>query len=194
MLTQKELKRVLSYDAKTGEFRWRIASGCVKVGDLAGTIWKRSSTLWRPSSEIAYIHIRVGNKRYAAHRLAWFYVYGVMPRIVDHWDGDGTNNALVNLRNTDCAGNNENMKRRNNNTSGFTGVSRHTQTSKWVARIRVRGINIHLGCFDDFDAAVEARIAANTLYGFTGRQERPSQLKEMRRTKLLTSPDRPKRN
>lgn len=47
-----------------------------------------------------------------AHRLAWFYSYGVWPEgVVDHIDGIRTNNALQNLRDVSQA---ENLK---NNTS-----------------------------------------------------------------------------
>lgn len=51
-----------------------------------------------------------------------------------------------------------------NNTSGKTGVVWDTNTSKWRAEIKKRGVMYRLGHYDDFDKAVEARKAGELKY------------------------------
>jgi hypothetical protein len=59
----------------------------MKAGDPAG------------SSRGGYTYIRIDRKRYAAHRLAWLYVYGTFPpRLLDHINGCPGDNRIGNLR------------------------------------------------------------------------------------------------
>ena len=59
-----------------------------------------------------------------------------------------------------------NKRRRQDNTSGRTGVYWHKPTNKWVAIIRVSGKQKHLGSFDSFELAVKAREKAELdIYG-----------------------------
>lgn len=51
-----------------------------------------------------------------------------------------------------------------NNTSGYKGVSRHSQLDKWVATISFQGKRIYLGLFDELDEAIEAREKAEEFY------------------------------
>lgn len=183
-VTQNELKLLLHYDPITGIFRWRIATGRVKVGDIAGVVWSRRDVLWKRSNSCSYIEIRIHGHRHGAHRLAWLYVHGDWPSVVDHKDGDGTNNAILNLRATTNAGNRKNVKRPIHNTSGFTGVSWHKRIEKWRVRIKVDGKAVDLGTYIDFDEAVQVRIAANKKYGFTGRQETPIGMRAINRVNL----------
>ena len=69
-LTQEELKRLLNYDPKTGIFVWKIYRNYnAKIGDIAGNT----------NATTGYINIKINNKSYSAHRLAWLYVYGYFP-------------------------------------------------------------------------------------------------------------------
>lgn len=59
--TQEFLKSILEYEPLTGVFRWKTdRSGAVKIGSIAGGHHNKG-----------YWHIRIGDKRYLAHRLAW---------------------------------------------------------------------------------------------------------------------------
>lgn len=51
-----------------------------------------------------------------------------------------------------------------NNTTGIQGVSIHTQSKKWRARITFRGKEIHLGLFDTKEEAIKARREAEEKY------------------------------
>jgi hypothetical protein len=51
-------------------------------------------------------------------------------------------------------------------TSGVTGVHKHAQTGKWTAQIFVNGSYKYLGCYDNFDQAVEARKLSEIELGY----------------------------
>lgn len=97
------------------------------------------------------------------HRL----VLGLPPRrpLVDHADLDGLNNTRQNLRvaNHSLNGVNRVIK---SGSSQYRGVYRHTQNHNWVARLKVDGVNRHLGTFaSEVDAAEAYDIAAKEVWG-----------------------------
>lgn len=53
-----------------------------------------------------------------------------------------------NCRWTTCLVQSANTRRiRSNNTSGYRGVSKHSQINKWVAQIQIKYKNKHIGCY-----------------------------------------------
>lgn len=152
-LTQSFLKRVVSYDAKTGLFT-RIKQTCnkVKVGDIASF-----------KNESGYIALNVGNKLHLAHRLAWLYVYGELPELqLDHINGSREDNRIANLRVVTHAENQQNRTkaRKDNKHSEFIGVGFHSQNGRWRARIQVNKTSKWLGYFETKEAAKDAYLAA----------------------------------
>lgn len=84
----------------------------------------------------------------------------------DHRDGDGLNNRRHNLRPATKAQNGRNRRRNKNNTSGFKGVSWHTQRSRWRAQIMVDRHKKSLGLFDTPEDAYAAYVrASKALHG-----------------------------
>jgi len=81
---------------------------------------------------------------------------------VDHIDGNKLNNQRANLRICDRTGNNRNVRKRSDNTSGFKGVSR-TASNRWRATITIAGKNISLGTFEAPEEAHAAYCRAATL-------------------------------
>ena len=55
-----------------------------------------------------------------------------IPNIVDHIDGNSSNNCIENLRDANKAQNGWNSKLNKNNSSGIRGVSWNKQTKKWI--------------------------------------------------------------
>ena len=84
--------------------------------------------------------------------------------VVDHINGDKTDNRKENLRLCQQNENARNRKRNKNNTSGVTGVRFHRQSGKWVARIKVNYRYIALGSYDTMEEAVIARKAGEEKY------------------------------
>lgn len=152
-LTQARLKELLGYDAETGVFTWKVSvNSRVPVGAVAGTLMVKG-----------YIQIGVEGRPYLAHRLAWFYTYGVWPEAdIDHIDRVRDNNAIENLRPVSNKQNHENAGMNRNNTSGFRGVCWRKDCQRWVAKITHHSKQINLGYFetpDDASAAYEAARA-----------------------------------
>jgi hypothetical protein len=91
---------------------------------------------------------------------------------VDHVNGDVRDNRRVNLRVATFAQNNQNTRRRSNNTSGYKGVSWHKQHRKWRAYINTQKYQKHLGLFDTPEEAHAAyRKAALEYFGEFARFE-----------------------
>lgn len=89
-LTRERLTEVLDYDKSTGRFVWKKKTAhSIVIGSEAGSIKATSTGVYR--------FINVDGVRYAAHRLAWLYVFGEWPRLVKAKDGDATNCAISNL-------------------------------------------------------------------------------------------------
>lgn len=68
---------------------------------------------------------------------------------VDHISGNTLDNRLENLRPATAAQNAHNRKIPSTNKSGYKGVSWHTRTQNWVAKIYFRNEQFHLGMFTD---------------------------------------------
>lgn len=148
-VTQAYLKEVLSYDENTGIFRWRRdMSTQMKAGDVAGSII--TDGYWR---------IGLNGKAHKAHRLAWLYMYGQWPGVIDHIDGDRLNNKINNLRDTTRSVNCQNLKRASkaNKSCGFLGVTQY-KPGKYQAQIRVGRRFIYLGSFDSPEEAHAAYL------------------------------------
>lgn len=83
---------------------------------------------------------------------------------VDHIDHITWNNRKQNLRITTTSQNMMNRKIFKNNTSGVKGVNWHSRDEKWVARICIDERETHLGYFNNFEDAVQARKDAELKY------------------------------
>lgn len=156
MVTVEDVRKLLSYDAETGEFRWKVAPARnVKAGDLAGSVHRNART------GREYRRIWLKGNLYLAHRLAWLHMTGRWPAAqIDHRDGNGQNNQIANLREATRLENLRNRGSARNNTSGFKGVSWHAKRGKWESQIRFNGRKKYLGRFDSPEAAYAAYCAA----------------------------------
>ncbi len=148
---------MLDYDPETGVFRWKVARRGSRngVGAVAGTVRDKGE----PNS---YLVIWIGGVLHRAHRLAWLHVHGRWPpEGIDHINGDGLDNRMVNLRECTQQQNNGNRKRLSrHNTSGYRGVTWKADRSKWKAYISRNDRQCHLGYFDTAEDAYEAYCAA----------------------------------
>lgn len=138
MITQSDLKKYLTYVPDTGDFIRNIttSNGAVK-GDIAGYLNQ------------GYIKICVCSKSFLAHRLAFLYMTGEMPKKeVDHINGVGSDNRWVNLREASHSQNVQNLvKNKKNNTTGYMGVSFHSKSKKYRATIILNRKQKSLGLY-----------------------------------------------
>lgn len=84
--------------------------------------------------------------------------------LVDHRNGDITNNIRDNLRIVNSEENSMNRKPLKSNTSGTTGVNYDKRRQKWYARIGVNFKVLYLGRYDKYEDAVKARKEAERRY------------------------------
>jgi hypothetical protein len=155
-LTQERLKEVLDYNPETGVFVWKVQNGKrIKAGDIAGNVNKRG-----------YTAIGVDCNLFRAHRLAWFYVYGKWPNdLIDHINGQRSDNRICNLRDVSNQVNLQNQKRA---TSGKTsteylGVYKTTNIKPWRAQIDVDKKTRHLGYYKTPEEANETYLKAKRM-------------------------------
>lgn len=153
MVTQSRLKQLFDYDEFTGLFTRIFPVRKTNVGDIAGTLTKGG-----------YIAISVDCKTYYAHRLAFLYVKGYMPKQVDHRDLIRNNNIWSNLRKATYTLNNANKEKKKNCVSKYKGVSIHKSSGLWRARLKVNKNELHLGLFKDEIEAAKAYNEAATKY------------------------------
>lgn len=177
-LTQKILKELIYYDPKTGLFIWLLRdikwfTHC-KYPQMTCDHWnlmyenKIAGCIRDTKDEFSskYIGIKVLGIPYRAHTLAWLYIYGYMPLIIDHIDHNGLNNAILNLRDSTHMENQQNRPMQKNNTSGFTGVSWKSKLKKWQVQINFNKKRVYGGVFSNLNDAIKRRQELNIEYGF----------------------------
>ena len=142
------------FECKDGVLFWKNpnARRC-KKGDKAGHIDKDG-----------YVIVRFDDKRVPAQKIIWYMAYGEMPEMLDHINGNRSDNSLSNLRKVTKRENNFNKAMRSDNTSGVCGVRWHKQRKKWNARIKIDGVEKSLGMYASFQDAVNARLEAETTF------------------------------
>jgi hypothetical protein len=165
-ITYDEVSKYLRYEPDTGKLFWLVRSvndfrnqhycdiwNTKNAGKEAGTTFKNGKT--------SYIKISIHKIRYKAHRLAWLLFHKKLSNnhVIDHEDHNGLNNRIVNLKEKTQQDNKKNASKRNDNTSGYTGVTWHPQNKKWVAQVGINGRVIYLGSYKNIqDAALVRRI------------------------------------
>lgn len=130
------------YDQDTGLFTYKSTH---LAGRVAASYHERG-----------YKTIRLNRKPYLAHRMAWLYVYGVLPVVIDHINGITDDNRIVNLRNVGHSHNQINTKLSSRNKSGFRGVCWNKKDKAWKVTAGFNGVAHHLGCFKDKLMAAKA--------------------------------------
>jgi len=133
------LKQIFDCDPDVGAVYWKIPRRGVKAGDVAGHICKSTG----------YEKITFGRRGFRAHRVIWALVYGEWPEIdVDHINNNRSDNRISNLRLASRSENIRSMKSRKNKKCALKGATPYKgRTDKFVAQIRIDGIQRKLGIF-----------------------------------------------
>ena len=138
------LREVLEYNPETGIFIWKFGNKRnTKANQIAGSIHPQG-----------YRFIWLKDRNHRAHRLAWLYVYDVLPKLqIDHVNGIKDDNRIVNLRQATHAENQQNK----HSTKGY---SWHKKRQAWESYIKINGKKFTLGYFKKEEDAQLARINA----------------------------------
>ena len=152
------LKSLYAYDRRTGIFTCKKPrKGCRRKG--AGSI-----------DNEGYVRICIHGTRYLAHRLAWFYVYGWCPPLLDHKDRNRSNNAINNLRVANYSLNNLNSAVHSDKTNDLPkGVRYAKDRKRFGVSIQINKKRYYLGIFDNLKDAVAAyhQKAKESNYGYS---------------------------
>ena len=153
LTTYDELKASIAeeveYNPETGEFVW-LKSGrgrFKRKGEKAGS--------YRPDG---YLSICVNKQQWLSHRLAWLIYYNdEPPKIIDHIDGNKSNNAITNLRVGTDGVNEINSKPSARSPFNIKGIRLSSDKRKYQAYVARRKGFITLYHGDDFFEACCAR-------------------------------------
>lgn len=138
-----------------------------------GIIWRGSiaEVTWRAAKKrhTTYAVCNIGSLELRMHRVI---LDAKLGQLVDHQNGNGLDNTRQNLR---IATERQNAQHRRKYagvtlkggiTSVFKGVSKHKQTGKFEAAIRVGKIKKHLGLYaSEVEAALAYNVAAMSMFG-----------------------------
>lgn len=153
MLTHETLIDLVHYDENTGVFTWRKSRRGILSGRRIGSIHANG-----------YLHALINGERFLLHRLAWFYVHGVLPSgQIDHINRIKTDNRISNLRDVTPSQNSSNSP----NRSELPCIRKHR--NKWQVRIKNQGTNYYVGVFQELNDAIAARNSKDEEFGIIRR-------------------------
>ena len=137
------IKDKLKYEPTTGVISW-INSDCPRLKGERQAGFK---------NQRGYVKIKVDNKSYFAHRIAWYLYYGSWPNLdIDHINGIKDDNRIENLREASKSQNLSNSRLK----TKYRGVSK--ANSKWRAVITHEGSKIHIGVYETQEEAYKAYV------------------------------------
>ena len=122
------IRRILSYNEDTGEFRWKQRAGSRPANSLAGSTTKAGYGQINFSSA----HPQLKRRHYHLHVLAYMYVTGERPSVgyeVHHVNSNRMDNRWVNLELTE-AGKHARMKRTKSLTPRSSLIQRLTAATQ----------------------------------------------------------------
>ena len=148
MVRQQTLTEYIkdNYYYESGELKRKFTYKQWAKGSAVGTVGNRG-----------YKTLSVMGKRYYVHRLIFLLLLGELPEMIDHIDGDKTNNSIDNLRPSTKVDNALNLHKPHcDNNTGVLGVYKRKDNPKFDAKFRGK----YLGSFSSIKLAEEAYIIA----------------------------------
>jgi len=151
------------FEYRDGDLYWK------ETGTGRGNISKPAGSM----DDKGYRVIMIKGKYYKAHRLIyqmfnpeWDITDTSQDNSIDHRDNDPLNNNIDNLRVATNSQNQHNTGKRNDNTSGTTGVNWDKATGKWKVQVVVNKKYHHGGYFvNKEDAIAKVTEMHNELHG-----------------------------
>lgn len=159
-LTAAALRALIHYEPATGVFTWLRRPERTKYDRAWNTRFAGHKT-GTHSGNGAYLVIKIFDRLYYAHRLAFLYMTGRWPIEADHRDGNGLNNAWANLREATRTQNQTNTRPRSTHGKGVSCCQ-----GRYVAQITIARKTRYLGSFGTAEEAHAAYVkAAHEAFG-----------------------------
>lgn len=126
------------YNSLNGEIRNKLnRKPMAKKGELSGSLKGNK-----------YIVIEYKGKKYLAHKIAWFLYYKKQPpEVIDHIDGNGLNNSILNIRESTNKMNNSNKERHRQGKFPCVYKRKNKFSTSYFIRIFENGKYILLGTY-----------------------------------------------
>lgn len=136
------ISKGIRYDSETGN----------AIGVKGGVIKKKSHGY-------VIITLTFSGKDYylSVHQFAWYVVYNCTVDLIDHIDGDKSNNRIKNLRSS-------NQQKNQWNQINAKGYYWNKKDRKFHARIKLNNKDIYLGSFDLAEDARKAYLEGKNKY------------------------------
>lgn len=174
----ERLHLLLAYNPETGALSWKSRAADTFTATTEGRA-KRAAAIWestkagKPAGTIGKsgrVMVFVDRKPLIAARLIWAMMKGEWPTgVIDHINGDPSDDRIINLRDVSLTINNRNQRMSSRNTSGYSGVCLHRRSGLWQARITLNNKPKTLGYFKTKEEAAQAREVANRENAFSAR-------------------------
>lgn len=167
---EEYLRENLRYDPETGRLWWTKPFSHRRLDRPAGG---------KGEGGYLIITIKTPSRRYLlrCHRICWLLYYGFWPNnLLDHINGNRSDNRISNLRLASNQQNQRNRKVRINSSSKYKGVSWHERNQKWQVYVGVNSKNTNLGYYNSEEEAARAYDkAAREHYGEYARLNFPEE-------------------
>lgn len=149
--SREELLWFFDYDKERGiliwKNHWRKSTASRFIGEIAGR-----------KTKDGYINIKLQSKMFKVHRLIWFIETGEWPEIVDHKNGNVTDNRFLNLRDVTNRVNCSNAYfHREGKMVGCTWAK---DKGRWKSQIKILKKTYFLGYHDTEQEAHERYLSA----------------------------------
>lgn len=114
-------------------------SGAVVYKTTGNSVWSKESSGYH----IITVYVSRKEKRnFRIHQLVWYKAHGYIPKMIDHIDGNKSNNRIDNLREVSRSQNMCNRKVQRNNVVGYKGVYKRRDQKRlksYMARVFADG-------------------------------------------------------
>lgn len=165
-LTQARARSLFNYNPGTGELTWRDRpredfatqrGWRVFQTQCAGKVASAKAVMGANT----YLVVRFDGRLHLQHHVIWVYMTGEeLECLIDHQDGDGTNNRWDNIRPATYSQNHANRKYQGRTVSGLKGAFYDKKNKRWESRIGLNGKTKFIGRFDTAEDAHNAYMAA----------------------------------
>lgn len=161
MISPETLRSLFLYEPTTGQI-FNLVHRNSRSKESVPVGWINDS---------GYLITTVGGKKLRVHHIVWQMHFGAIPdgMEIDHINRVRGDNRIENLRLATRHEQNLNLSRRDSE-SEVTGVVFNKKDDRWQAQIGFKGKQIYLGQFKEKHAAIAARKAAESQYGFRNQQ------------------------
>lgn len=129
--------------------------------EKTGNITSHRGNIIKSTCAFGYsiIYFKINNKKFIlkSHQFAWYITNNEIVDEIDHINGIRNDNRIVNLRKV----NSQQNKFNNTKAKGFYF---HKGRNKFRSRIKVDGVDIHLGYFNTENEARKSYLDAKKIY------------------------------